>query len=111
MVNFKLKIKKVFAKVTIALVLFISSLPAFANREICSLQHGLATSIMTMRQNNISIVEVFELNKQFQTIQSFADALTVLAYERPLFRVQVNKDEEITRFANEVFLACMRART
>lgn len=81
--------------------------------ETCSNMHAIANSIMKARQSNVSIVDmhnkVDNVKMASDPIKRLAHALVDDAYYEPLWRTDANKRVAISKFANEVYLACTKA--
>lgn len=101
-------------KLIIASIFMFLSFNVAANNsetmEFCTAMSGLGESIMTARQNNADIGDMFALAQRFTETSDLAVAMVTEAFNRPRFSTESNKQASIRDFKNEMFLVCLEAR-
>lgn len=94
-------------KLTIPLTLLLS-LNVVAKENLlpipCELQSRIAVSVMTSRQDGVSLMRAMELSKGHAIIKAYA----MIAYESPVERSAARKQSAINKFRDDVELICMK---
>ena len=74
--------------------------------EMCSEYSELAGSIMTSRQLNVSMADVYGVLKESPVgIEMLKEA-----YKVPLYSVESNKENAVMEFKNDIFMLCIQGR-
>jgi len=74
----------------------------------CRLYSDLATTIMGARQHGIPMADVMEVEAD-PSIADLRRSLIIWAYEEPRYYTEDLQRDSAVDFANEVYLACMKA--
>lgn len=72
--------------------------------DTCVGYSALAEKIMEMRQENISIADMYSVLKG----NDVSIALLKEAYKKPAYSTVVNKQREIDAFKNDTFMVCIQ---
>ena len=88
--------KKLFAA-SLTMVTTLSS------AGMCETLHSISTSIMTARQNSTAMTEVMKLTNGIEAVEQ----LVIIAYQQPRYSVEENRQNAISEFANDVYVACL----
>ena len=74
--------------------------------EMCSEYSELAGSIMTSRQLNVSMADIYNVLKESPVgIEMMKEA-----YKVPLYSVESNKENAVMEFKNDIFMLCIQGR-
>jgi type III secretion system FlhB-like substrate exporter len=96
----------------IAMSLFATSC-AYANQDICKGQAEIAMSIMKARQSGVPItksLEIAEQSSEHEVMQRLTTMLVHLAYQKPRYSVQENREAAAVDFGTEVYNSCHKAK-
>lgn len=96
-------------KLTIMLLLCISTTTAYAEESICSSVYELAKNIMTARQKEApmpAIMKVADSIEDEMTKKLTKDLIKVV-YETPAYSSETMQQKEISSFANTIYLGCI----
>lgn len=69
----------------------------------CTAINSLAKSIMTARQQGVSLAQAIEVAEG-----SAIKAIVLDAYERPRYRTEDNQQRQVVEFQDEWYMACLR---
>lgn len=72
--------------------------------SICETVYSESIAIMTLRQDNYSLVKLLEAYPDSKP----ARALIISAYEQPVFNTEQFQQRAINKFANKAMLACIK---
>jgi len=91
------------------LILISSILTFSANAEnkinpICNDIADLAKAVMTARQNNVDIKKLYDAANGIDGARN----MVTVAYSKPRFKSEEYKQNAITDFSNNFFLACVK---
>ncbi|MER9624023.1 hypothetical protein NKI98_21760 [Mesorhizobium sp. M0222] len=83
---------------------------AMSTDEACAQMAGAAESVMKARQNGIALQKVLEVanNPQYASGKDGFRAIIMMAYGKPRFNTEENKQRAIDDFRDEVQLYCMK---
>ena len=107
--NFRTKLKNMFATAVVSALLFISSAPVFAEtaHDRCTFVSTVSGKIMTLRQNGSVITDVIAINNQFPELADLLNSITMVAFNVPSYAMESNKQGAITEFQNQMYMMCM----
>lgn len=89
----------------IVVALSVTSANAAKQKPYCDTIYELAEAIMTSRQNGASLKEMRKIVKT-----DLGKALTLWAYEKPMYSYAALKQEAINSFAKQAFYGCKSIR-
>jgi len=75
--------------------------------EACEGLSYLAEVVMTQRQANRDVSELYSIAKAEPDISEIAIALIIDAYDSPLYSTESNKQRAIREFKNDIFILCL----
>ena len=98
---------KALTALTLAILMALSTTaPALAKPASCEQIAELAKSIMTARQEGVSMVEMMGVGED----GSLTEVIVVDAYEEGRYRVEANQHRRVADFRDEWFMACYKSR-
>tara|TARA_Y100000768_G_C23933923_1_gene661608 strand:+ start:464 stop:784 length:321 start_codon:yes stop_codon:yes gene_type:complete len=101
-------------KIKLILILVAFSSHTFSISEeamnLCSSFRDMAETIMTNRQNNLSMSGMMEIAmEQDDSVKDIAMTIIVEAFEQPAYSSESNKQNAVAEFSNNVYLECYKA--
>ncbi len=99
-------------KLLIASIIAIASINANAsNNKLnnCKGVSKLATSIMTLRQSGVPVVDALGIVKNDGSkMDELVEKIVLMAYEQRAYSTKKYQDREIKEFGNQWFVGCMK---
>ena len=102
--------KKIIAGVVLGMI-SISAL-AEEKRDPCLWVSNLAERIMKSRQNEVPMAKIMGVvsgGEAPDEMKKIMKDMVIDAYESPAFSADVNKANAVSKFQNEMYLACVKA--
>jgi hypothetical protein len=99
----------------IAALVMVGSLsaPAWAlsSDEACKEMAGAAEAVMRARQNGVAMQKLLDVasNPKFASGQAGFRAIIMMAYDKPRFNTEENKQHAVDDFRDAVQLYCMKS--
>lgn len=101
-------------KIIVGLVMGLASLSSVAEeqRDPCLWVSNLAERIMKSRQNEVPMAKIMGVVSSGEApaeMRKIAKSMVIDAYESPAYSVEENKAKAVSKFQNEMYLACVKA--
>lgn len=96
-------------KFILAITLVMTSTVAFASEEPtpCETVQELAFTIMKVRQSGVPMVKMYKVAKGEKAIEQ----MVIAAYDTPQFNTESIKQSTIQKFADNMFLQCVKQQS
>lgn len=88
--------------------LALTSIPGFAQGSDCDVIGVLARSVMGARQSGVALDKMIEIADGEPRTKELMTRVVMAAYERPQYRTETMKQQEIVTFSNDMMLACYK---
>ncbi|GAB3099823.1 hypothetical protein G8770_03680 [Aestuariicella hydrocarbonica] len=73
-------------------------------KTTCKMVESTATTIMKARQNGAALSNLMEIADD----SKFIEQVAIMAYDQPQYSTPENQKNAVSKFANELYLACIK---